>query len=124
MADYLVSMISSSRFLTLLFIYIGTLCYVTASYFHISLNDWTFLKAFLIALPIVCIEYQFSLRANRIAVSHHGFNAIQVLLITLCFYFVNIWILNWLVLKHKVNIWRELLCFALIIMAFLISTNW
>lgn len=117
-------MISASKPLMFLFIYLGTVCYVTASYFHLKLEKWTFLTAFLIALPIVCIEYQFSLRANRIAMHTHGFNPVQILLITLCFYFINIWLLNYFVIKNqKVVLWREVLCFTLILAAFWVSTN-
>lgn len=123
MIDVMMQYVMSSKLGTILFIYLGTMCYVTASYFHIHLDKWSFFKAFLIALPIVCIEYQFSLRGNRAAVHSHGFNAIQVLIITLCFYFINLWILNLLVLKHKVVMWRELVCFGLVLIAFYITTN-
>lgn len=112
-----------SKALTLLFIYLGTICYVTASYFHLTLKSWSFLKAFLIALPIVCIEYQFSLRGNRIANDTFGMNPLQILVITLCFYFVNTWLLNYFVIRNRIVYWRECVCFALILTAFIITTN-
>ena len=115
--------LASNKALTVVFIYIGTLCYTIASYLHVSLHDWTFLKAFLIALPVVIVEYQFSLRANRAAVAFHGMSILQVLVFTLCFYFVNLWLLNWLVMKHRVIYWRESACFLLVLAAFYISTN-
>jgi hypothetical protein len=139
----------SSKALTIFFIYLGTLFYVTASYFHLSIRNWTFLTAFLIALPLVCIEYQFSLRGNRAAVDSHAMNPIQVLIVTLCFYFVNLWLLNYFVLSRSwasqqistankktmsnsstsksnnsgIVFWREAISFILVLAAFVISTN-
>lgn len=119
----IIELLRSSKTLTIIFIYLGTLCYVTASYFHLSLQEWTFLKALAIALPIVLIEYQFSLRANRIANQYHNFNPLQILLITLCFYFTNTWLLNFFIIKNPINYQRELIAFALIITAFFITTR-
>ena len=123
MSTYIIHALRSSKVLTMLFMYFGTVCYVTASYFHLSLKQWSFMKALAIAVPVVLIEYQFSLRANKVANETHLMNAVQVLLVTLCFYFINVWILNWLVLKNKIIVWRELVCFGLIAAAFFISTN-
>jgi branched-subunit amino acid transport protein AzlD len=107
--------------LVIALIYIGTCFYTLAAYLHLSLgDDWTFLRALAIALPLVFLEYQFSLRGNHAAITQLGFNAIQVLMITLCFYFINLWLLNVFILKHKVLWWRELLCFGLILLAFAI----
>lgn len=112
-----------SIWVVLLLIYIGTWCYTLAAYLHLKLRkEWTFMTAFAIAIPCVLLEYQFSLRGNRAAIFDLGLNPIQVLLITLCFYFVNVWILNIFVLKAKVIWWRELLCFILILSAFAITT--
>ena len=105
--------------LIILLIYIGTVFYTLAAYLHLRLgNNWTFLKALVIALPLVFLEYQFSLRGNHAAVTKLKLNAIQVLLITLCFYFINLWLLNYFVLRTKTLWWRELLCFGLILLAF------
>jgi hypothetical protein len=80
------------------------------------------MAALAIAIPFVLLEYQFSLRGNHAAVYHLKFNPLQVLLITLCFYFLNLWLLNYFVLKTHVVWWRECLCFMLIICAFAITT--
>jgi hypothetical protein len=113
-----------SKALCILFIYIGTCFYVTASYLHLALGkSWTFLSAFLIAVPLVIIEYQFSLRGNYAAHASHGMGALQILVLTLAFYFLNLWVLNVVVLKTRVVIWRELLCFALVAAAFVITTS-
>lgn len=120
--DILTRLIMNNWYITLLFIYLGTVCYVAASYFHLHIKDWTFWKAFWIAIPLVVIEYQFSLRANRVAMYIHGLSPVHIVLITLCFYFVNVWLLNVFIIKTPVVVWRELLAFILIISAFLVTT--
>jgi uncharacterized protein (DUF486 family) len=104
-------------------IFVGSVFYTIASYFHLKLKNWTFLKALLIAIPFVFIEYQFSLRGNFHAGRHLKLNSIQTVIITMCFYFINAWILNYLVLKQNVTWWREIVSFMLIISAFLVSTQ-
>lgn len=104
-------------------IYIGTVCYTIASYYHLKLEKWSFLQALLIAIPFVLIEYQFSLRGNFYAKKHLMMNAVQITLITMIFYFINSWLLNYFVLKHSVIWWRELLSFLLIFLAFMITTS-
>jgi uncharacterized protein (DUF486 family) len=104
-------------------IFIGTVAYTIASYYHLKYKDWTFLKALLIAVPFVLIEYQFSLRGNYLAHNLLRMNAVQIILITMVFYFVNAWIMNYFVLKHEVVAWRELLAFLCIICAFWLTTS-
>ena len=52
---------------TYLFIYIGTIFYVIASYFHLSIKKWNLKQAYLIAIPLVMVEYYFSLNGNLIS---------------------------------------------------------
>ena len=86
-------------------IYIGTIFYTIASFYHLKLKkDWTFTKAITMALPLVFIEYNFSLRGNYLAYSKLNLTSIDILLITMIFYFINGWLLNYLVLKNKINI--------------------
>jgi hypothetical protein len=106
-----------------LLIFIGSVSYTIASYYHLKLKNWTFMKALLIAIPFVIIEYQFSIRGNMHARQHLNLNAVDIVLITMCFYFVNAWILNFLVLKQNVTVWREILSFVFIICAFLVTTQ-
>ena len=106
-----------------LLIYIGTIFYSLAAFYHLSIKEWTFIKAFLIALPLVIIEYIFSLNGNRRLNELYKFNPLSILIITMCFYFINIWLLNFFIIKNNINILREFIAFILIICAFLISTN-
>ena len=110
-------------FSILLLIYIGTLFYTSAAYLHLKLKHWTFLKAFLIALPLVLLEYQFSLRGNHLANTILRFSPLQILLVTMCFYFVNLWIINHFILKQEFVWYRDLLAFVLVLAAFMISTG-
>ncbi len=107
----------------LLLIYFGTICYTVASYYHLKLKKWTFLKSLFIAIPLVLIEYQFSLRGNFLAKTFLKMNAVQIALITMTFYFINAWLLNYFVLYQKVVWWREILAFVFIILAFVITTQ-
>ena len=114
----------SRLFFYILLIYIGTIFYVFAAYYHLTMHDkWTFLKALMIAIPFVLIEYCFSLHGNYFM--HHDLNysTMDILILTICFYFINLWLMNYFVLKHKGgNIYKEILCFGLIICAFLLTT--
>jgi len=105
-------------------IYLGTALYIIASYYHLKIKNWTFLKALVLALPIVLCEYQFSLRGNYLANTILKFNAVQIVLITMIFYFINAWLLNIFVLKQSVIWWRELIAFIFIGIAFLITTSY
>lgn len=108
----------------LIMIYIGTIFYTLASYYHLKLKQsWTFTKAISIALPLVFIEYNFSLRGNYYAYTNLDLSSIDILLITMIFYFINGWLLNYFVLKHKIDIIKEFIAFILILLAFKISTN-
>lgn len=104
-------------------IYIGTVFYTIAAYYHLKIKKWSFIQALIIAVPFVLIEYQFSLRGNFYAKNHLLLNAVEITLITMIFYFINSWLLNFFVLKEPLNWWREGIAFILILSAFLITTN-
>lgn len=104
-------------------IFLGTVFYTIASYYHLKIDKWSFLAAFSIALPLVIIEYQFSLRGNHLARHLLKLNAIQITIITLIFYFINASLLNYFFLKHPTIWWRELLAFLCIILAFILTTT-
>jgi hypothetical protein len=104
-------------------IFVGSVSYTIAAYYHLKLENWTFLKAFALAVPLILIEYQFSIRGNFAAKHILRLNAVQITLITMSFYFINAWILNYFFLRNTVIWWRELLAFAFIISAFLLTTN-
>lgn len=105
-------------------IYCASVCYVIAAYYHLKMNDnWSFLSALCVALPIVVIEYVFSLHGNFFAHKYLGWSSIQILVITISFYFVNLWILNRFILgKVNKSVFREIIAFILVLCAFMITT--
>jgi len=107
-------------FTVFLLIYLGTGMYILASYFHLTIKNWTFIKALILAIPLVLIEYQFSLRGNYLANTILKMNTIQITLVTMMFYLINAWLLNFFFLKQPVIWWREVSAFILICCAFLI----
>lgn len=102
-------------------IYVGTIFYTIASYLHLKVKPWRFMIAYIIALSCVIIEYQFSLRGNHLAASVLKINPVQIFIVTTCFCFVNVMILNFFVLKYPIKLWRELLSLALVIGAIIVS---
>ena len=104
-------------------IFLGSVFYTVAAYFHLKMEQWDFMKAFLIAVPFLLIEYQFSLRGNYYAKEHLLMNAVQITLLTMIFYFFNAWILNYFFLKQPIVWWRECLAFLFITLAFVTTTT-
>ena len=112
-----------NKYFALLLIYIGTWFYTFASFYHLKLKQWTFSKAYLIAIPLVLLEYIFNLIGNKHA-TLGGLNAIQIMTCIIGFYMLNIWIFNMFVLKQKnVNVFREGFAILLLIGAIAISSN-
>lgn len=102
-------------------IFIGCVLYTIASFYHLKFRHWDFFKVFLLALPLVFVEYQFSIRGNYYASEIIGLNALQITIITMCFCFACSWLLNVFVLKREVVLWREILAAVLLISSVLIS---
>lgn len=86
----------------IILIFCGTLFYVGASYIHLGIKEWTFAKALSIAIPLVLIEYIFSLNGNKLAHTN-GWSSSNIMLMTMCFYFINIIILNKVYLGDKTS---------------------
>jgi hypothetical protein len=102
----------------LLLVYLGAVFYSMAAFYHLALPKWTFLRAFMIAVPLILIEYHFMIRGNHMVYDVLQWNATQVAFVTLIFYFINTWILNKFVFKRKFVWWRETLALGLLAAAF------
>lgn len=111
----------TQKLLAVALIYLASWCYVIASYYHLRLRDWSFLKAMAIALPAVVVEYSLSLNGNKLASA--SMNPVQILTLTVGFYVLNIILLNVLVLKGEFHPVRDLIAVVLIFGAILISAN-
>lgn len=105
-------------YLAIFLIYIGTCFYTAASFLHLKFKKWTFWRGYLLAIPLVLIEYIFNIYGTKLAVLK-GISVQQIMILIFCFYLLNIQILNWLVLqnKAKIELWRELLALILVIAA-------
>ena len=103
-------------------IFTGSVSYSVAAYFHRKMEEGDLLKAVLIGVPFLLIEYQFSLRGNYYAKQHLLMNAVQITILTMIFYFFNAWILTYFFLKQPIVWWRECLAFVFIVLAFLTTT--
>jgi uncharacterized protein (DUF486 family) len=113
-----------TRAYVILLIFIGSVSYTVAAYYHLRIENWTFLKAFAIALPLILIEYQFSIRGNHHAHESLRMNAVQITLLTMAFYFINAWVLNKFILKkHAIVWWRELGVLGILVAAVLLSAT-
>lgn len=90
-------------FLAVLFIFIASLVYVIASYavpIYSGLSVW---KSILLAMPLVFIEYNFSIRGNRRA-HEDGYKPLQILTLTIVFYYIAMFIMEKLLSPKKYNI--------------------
>jgi uncharacterized protein (DUF486 family) len=113
----------SEWFFILALIFLGSVSYTIAAYYHLNLKKWSFAAAFAIAVPLILIEYQFSIRGNRAAKSILKLNVVQITLLTMTFYFVNSWVLNYFIMKSPIIWWREVLAFACVAAAFVLTTR-
>jgi uncharacterized protein (DUF486 family) len=108
-----------NKYIIFLFIYIGSVFYTIASYYHLKETNWSFLKALLIAVPVVFIEYQFTLRGNHQLSTLYGFNSTQIGIFVIISDFINAWLLSYFILKQKNNnSMRNILAFFFIYCAY------
>jgi uncharacterized protein (DUF486 family) len=101
--------------LTLALLYLGSVFYILAQYGHLLLTDWTISKAMIIALPLVLIEYVFVLNGTHSA-KISGENPLNILLLVMCFNFVNIYIFGKIAFGDKTT-GKDFLAFGLILLA-------
>lgn len=112
-------------FICMSFIFIGAMCYTIASFYHLKFNyQWSFSKALMIAIPFILIEYTFTLHGNYFAYKYLDVSPSNILIFTICCYFICIWIFNYFVMKIKwdsKHAFTEFIAFILILTAFYIS---
>ena len=94
--------------------------YTFSSYVYLGTN-WTFMKSFVIAMFFVSIEYNFSLRGNKLAYDD-GLTAIEILLITIGFYYVALYTLNKVYIHDPVSI-KDFWGFMLVMAGMYVTFN-
>jgi len=111
-----------NKLVAILFIYLGSVCYTIASFWHLSLGDkWSFSRAYPIAIMFVCIEYIFNVLGNKNANRH--LTVFQIMLLIIGFDLINLFIINLLLLKNKIDVMRDGISLLLRIIAIFISSK-
>lgn len=102
-------------------IFIGAMIYVFAAYGHINMQNWTFSKGLMFAIPLVLLEYTFSVPGNKHA-HDLGYTGTNILLLTMCFYFIGMYGMEKFYLKEEVKN-KDFISFGLILSAFYLSIH-
>ena len=110
------------KWVAIVFIYLASCVYTLASFYHLSLKSWSFWRAYVIAIPLVCIEYVFNVWGNKHA-NLNGLNVIQIMMLIIAFDLINIWLINIFLLKNKVIVWREMSSLLFLCIAIALSSN-
>ena len=108
----------SGLYKSIFLIYIGSILYIIAAFYHLSIKNWTIITAAAIAVPVLILEYSFSLRGNRYANKY--LSATKILILTMMFYLINITILDTIVLKNGVSL-RDIIALFMVVGAVYIS---
>ncbi len=111
----------NDKIYAIILMFMSAVFYTIASYFHLEFEDknWNITKALLIAMPIVFLEYNCSLRGIRLA-HNNGFTSNQIFLIIVCFCFACLFILNKFILGDRTTVY-DIIAFLLLIVVFCLS---
>lgn len=112
---------AGSMFMIFFFLLMGSLFYVLAQYYHLTLEDWSVWKGLLIVMPLVFLEYNFVLRAGHMAHAS-GFSVMNIFLTTMCMNFVLLYIFNQIAIGDPVH-GTDAIAFGLVAGAFALSYN-
>ncbi len=111
-----------NKWVAILLIYLGSCCYTIASFYHLSFGEnWTFVKAYMLGIAFVSIEYIFNVLGNKHANKH--ITIFQIMILIIAFDLINLYLLNALLLKNKIDYVRDGISLLLIFIAIIISTN-
>lgn len=112
-----------NKYLAILLIYLGSVCYTLASFYHLSFteHEWSFTRAYPIALMFVAIEYIFNVIGNKHANAH--LTVFQIMILIVIFDFINLYIINYFLLKNPIDPVRDGLALLFIAMAMVLSSQ-
>lgn len=106
--------------LAILFIFIAAIIFVCASFLVPlglpNISDWT---AILYAMPLVFLEYNFSIRGNRMAHAG-GLTSFEILNLTIIFYFVGLFLVNKVFIGDEIKL-KDLGATVLIALGFYVG---
>lgn len=83
--------------------------------------NWSFTRAYSIALAFVAAEYIFNVIGNKGA--NQYITVFQIMLLIIVFDIINLFILNWFLLKNPVRPLRDGISLALVVAAVAVSTS-
>lgn len=98
--------------LAILLIYLGSVCYTMASFYHLSFREWSFWKAYFLAVAFVVVEYVFNVLGNKYA--NVRLTVFQIMLLIIAFDLINLYLLNLFVLQNHLDWMRDGLSLLLI----------
>ncbi len=105
--------------ISVFYIFIAAVIYIMASFAFPIHGGLSVGNAILLAMPLVFVEYNFSLRGNKIAHAN-GATTFEILTLTMIFYFISLFIIDKLLKKHEASS-KDFLSAGLIATAFYVS---
>lgn len=105
-------------------IFMGAIFYTIASYYHLKFGNWSLATALMFSLPFAAIEYTFSLQGNYMAYKQLGLEPSKILIVTIIFNFICIWVFNYFVMNITWDVRKfmnEFVAFLFIVAAFYTS---
>ena len=107
--------------IALFYLYIGSICYTFASFYHLTLKTkWTFKQAYLTSICFVLVEYFFNVNGIKNANRHLSVFNIYVF-VNACD-LVNLFIFNLLFLKNEFG-YKNMISIGLIMGSMLLSSD-
>jgi len=111
-----------NKWLAILFLYIASVFYIIASFYHLSLGiKWTFVKAFVISIIFVLLEYVFGIPGNKWA--NEFLSVFDIMILIIVFDLINLYILNFFVLKNKIQPLKHGICLILLGIVIMLSAD-
>jgi len=111
-----------NKWLAILFIYIASVFYTVASFYHLSFGTkWTFTRAYIIALIFVGIEYIFSVLGNKWA--NEFITVFDIMILIIVFDLINLYIINFFILKNRVQPLKHGISLVLVGIAIILSAD-
>lgn len=111
-----------NKWLAILFIYIASVFYTIASFYHLSFGTkWTFARAYIIALVFVGIEYIFSVIGNKWA--NQFISVFDIMILIIIFDLINLYIINFFILKNKIHTVKHGVSLLLLGVAIILSAD-
>ena len=111
-----------NKWIAILFLYIASVFYIIASFYHLSFGvKWTFVRAFLISITFVLLEYLFGIPGNRWA--NKFLSVFDLMILIIVFDLINLFILNFFVLKNKMQPLKHGLCLVLLGIVIMLSAD-